>query len=844
MLDEEIDRLPRRYREAVLLCEIEGASRQDAARRLGLPEGTLSSRLARGRTLLRNRLSKRGVTLAAGTLALISEPANAALPEPLAHSTVQLTLKFAAGGAATGMVPAAVSSLAEGVLRMMFAARLKLILITAISLSGAACLTVGLAWAVAANRRGEPAEIGVPAVVAQVPRDQPDGRTLETVTGIRGVVVDEAGRSVELAEVQADAFMDNAPHPAATAADGSFAIGIRRREINGLALLASVAGSDRLGFYQYGDNILSRAAARAPVRIVLKPGENVLVHVTDSNHAPVQDAAVQVAGNSAILDYRKTGRDGSARLNVPSDARVEWIYALKSGQGFDYAEYGQIDANRRSQGGSPASSLPRSVDLKLDGVRTVRIKAVNGGRQPLSWIGFHPWLLHKQGRRSCVTISSHILSATTGPDGIATFDWLPPSNDLLQFWPVGESYADRRVTVEVGQTGFATARLDQKERIRGRVVQPDGSPAVGMQVSANFSGAGRISPSLHTQTAADGSYELTVEPGKAYSVHIDDKVCVSPSSLAVIVPPGRTLEGADFQLVRGTIVHGKVTVEPGNRPAANQFIRLDETGSTAPSASWERRANLTHEIRQQFETTTNSGGEYSIRVGPGTYALIGPPGTQIERITIHDELELVRDFRIPRPDKATLTGQVVLAGQRNQGIPAAVVELAAADILSTPVTLKADSDGRFQAERSPGSLVVCARSADGKLGAIVELGANDSQVVIPLTPTATATGILLDELGKPAANRRLTWGRRVYVDDGKTVSMLCFAPEVATDRDGKFALPSLVIGQEYEIAVEREYCIPAAGAIRPEKASMIDLGTLQIGTYRGKSTAGQFSSFR
>ena len=81
LLDEEIDRLPRRYREAVLLCELEGASRQDAARRLGLPEGTLSSRLARGRTLLRDRLTRRGVMLASGALAaLVSEPANAALP--------------------------------------------------------------------------------------------------------------------------------------------------------------------------------------------------------------------------------------------------------------------------------------------------------------------------------------------------------------------------------------------------------------------------------------------------------------------------------------------------------------------------------------------------------------------------------------------------------------------------------------------------------------------------------------------------------------------------------------------------------------------------------------------
>jgi RNA polymerase sigma factor (sigma-70 family) len=98
LLDEEINRLPARYREAVLLCELEGVSRQDAARQLGLPEGTLSSRLARGRTLLRSRLTRRGVVLGTGAISmLIPEPATAALPEPLVESTVRLALEFAAG---------------------------------------------------------------------------------------------------------------------------------------------------------------------------------------------------------------------------------------------------------------------------------------------------------------------------------------------------------------------------------------------------------------------------------------------------------------------------------------------------------------------------------------------------------------------------------------------------------------------------------------------------------------------------------------------------------------------------------------------------------------------------
>ncbi|MBN9522266.1 sigma-70 family RNA polymerase sigma factor, partial [bacterium] len=60
-LDEEVAALPDHVRAAVVLCELDGVSRRDAAGRLGVPEGTISSRLAKGRKLLADRLRKRGV---------------------------------------------------------------------------------------------------------------------------------------------------------------------------------------------------------------------------------------------------------------------------------------------------------------------------------------------------------------------------------------------------------------------------------------------------------------------------------------------------------------------------------------------------------------------------------------------------------------------------------------------------------------------------------------------------------------------------------------------------------------------------------------------------------------
>jgi RNA polymerase sigma factor (sigma-70 family) len=172
VLDEELHRLPEKYRAPLVLCYLEGATRDEAARQLGWPLGTLKSRVERGRELLRRRLQRRGLALAvalsASALAADSAPAAG-----LVRGTTDAALLTAARGAPAGPVSAHALHLARGALHVMTLPRLQISIALMVA-GGLVTAAVGL------NARSTPtAPAGPPApAAAEAPPARPAGRDL------------------------------------------------------------------------------------------------------------------------------------------------------------------------------------------------------------------------------------------------------------------------------------------------------------------------------------------------------------------------------------------------------------------------------------------------------------------------------------------------------------------------------------------------------------------------------------------------------------------------------------------------------------------------------------------
>jgi RNA polymerase sigma factor (sigma-70 family) len=184
MLDQELSTLPDIYRAAIVLCDLEGKTIKEAAQQLGCPQGTLGTRLLRGRTLLSRRLARHGLTVSGGVIAtaIAQNAAVASVPPLLMKSTIKAATLAAAGQAVTaGVISTTVVTLTEGVLKTMLLTKLKW---TAVALVLLAAVTAGIGTAsqqlIAQTREPDKAAAEPPAAdTKDAPKEpewgEPDG---------------------------------------------------------------------------------------------------------------------------------------------------------------------------------------------------------------------------------------------------------------------------------------------------------------------------------------------------------------------------------------------------------------------------------------------------------------------------------------------------------------------------------------------------------------------------------------------------------------------------------------------------------------------------------------------
>jgi RNA polymerase sigma factor (sigma-70 family) len=193
VFDEELQALPEGEREALVLCYLQGKTRDEAAREVGCSESTLKRRLERGKERMRLRLSRRGVALPAALLAAgLAQGAKAAVPAPLTAAAVQAGALVAGGRPVVGVASAEVAALANGAIRAMAAGKIK-----AVGALLVALILLGIGAGLLASSQPPPDANGEPGAPATEAKAADDKKEM-TVTGR---VLDADGKPLAGADV-------------------------------------------------------------------------------------------------------------------------------------------------------------------------------------------------------------------------------------------------------------------------------------------------------------------------------------------------------------------------------------------------------------------------------------------------------------------------------------------------------------------------------------------------------------------------------------------------------------------------------------------------------------------
>jgi len=804
LLDEEIERLPEALRTTFVLCCLENQSCLEAARLLGLQEATVWKRLRRARKLLQERLTRRGVSLAA-VLAAAAVGANAAfagVPRSLVRPTVKAAAEVAAGrNFAGGSVSAQVISLVEGVTQAMFVSKCKTVILLQL---GTALVGTGLGWAALRCAAAEPMPFAAQAPQqAAIEGSKKEQRQLADApkqtegndhVKVSGRVLDPDGKPFGGArlylggDTSPESF-DDPKKPtyhvrARSGDDGRFAFTFAKTELEKSTsdgrvyrILAVADG--------HGCCWATTGSAAEELTLRLPKDAPISGRIVDADGKPVVGATLRV--------------DGITVLSGPKRQGLAFAY--------DTDPFGDYDQDLAKGWAGPIPGQP--AVLTTDGEGRYRMAGV--GRDRVLF-------LHLQGR------------------GIAVAD----------------------LGVISGAPADYVARATRP--IRGVVRdQETGKPVAGVSVFRDFWGITRWGKAV---TDPQGRYELLgLAKAPAYALKVEPAKGQPYFSCNVRLEdtPGLDAFTADVELARGkVVVSGKVTDKATGEPLAG--VRVDYhplypndtvtkmtigsspntwattgadgsytlavmagpglIGVTSPKADAYMEAHVTpEEIKGFFKAPVKRlevavGGLAAGLFPTGSHnaAVLLEPGAEENKLVKDVSLEpaLERKGRVVGPDGEPITGVKVwgLSSQWYQ-----TQTLKGADFTIRGLNPSTDRQLSFQHSEKKFATAITAKGAEAA-----------AELTVRLQPCGSFCGRILDQDGQPVAGIRIEFWPDSLPGD---------RPECITDKEGRFRADGALPNQKHNVMHIRKllpvYGIADNVAVEPGKVK--DLGDIKLPNY-------------
>lgn len=805
-LDEEILRLPCRYRLPVVLCYLEGLSHEQAARRLGCPLGTVNSRLATARQRLRVRLSRRGLA-PSGMLVGAPSPSSMArteVPSSLLQATLLSTAQRVADGSTVAEASsAAVAVLTEGILSAMTTSKIRMAALGILAASLAAVslglLSPGVPGALPQASAVEPQPkadvVAAPPVVSTPasrelrPADKPDPQARGEDRGVpvTGMVLMPDGSPAAAATVESITLPEDPPIITHTDDAGRFQL----QDVFGNCGRLHASSAD--GKYQTTLMVPSaavRTSFASEMTLKLAPA---LTHevIVLSGGRPVEGAHVAATGQQFHI-RGVTGRDGKVTLRLPATDPLTGLVAWHPDLG--------INGTRRLEG-LPLRDATRWT-LLPPSPHTIRVVDLDG--KPIGGLELSV-AVRTEDSDWIVTRGIEESNVRTDTEGTATVAWAP--REKLKYADVRIIGSDWKIDEidrsRIGE-GIITVHARRERTIEGRLVMPEGASAEGILITGYGFGPGSSGDIPYARARRDGTFALRVPSDHAYVLGIDDVQWASDLWSGTIFGKDKNMRPAEITMdvYPATPVTARVTRGPRHDPVVNAWVQVANRGTVSwVDAKGEKRSG-TAGVRAWLLTdargvarTGVGRGEYELRLSSGAWG-------ETRKFKVAAATPVEFEFHRPWMGERRITGRLMLDSAPYTPSPAVSAHAWTPQSPRLPLSFKPEvhPDGTLEVAFDAEALSLLVLDPQRKRSGFVKVGPENSPIELGLVANATYSGSLLDENDQPLADRTL----QLYV---KTADFVATAPQ-RTDEAGRFRFTDVPASVPLQLSIRNEDAKP------------------------------------